>query len=97
MTLESLLPQLEFEPVVEEAVKHKIAKSRRQIEIIAETAYGSNDLDFPLCKRMPLTRLAVVTYLLAQKYTDYKSIGAAESIILDTFRDVSHRANLYYK
>lgn len=97
MTLESLLPQLEFEPVVEEAVKHKIAKSRRQIEIIAETAYGSNDLDFPLCKRMPLTRLAVVTYLLAQKYTDYKSIGAAESIILDTFRDVSHRANLHYK
>lgn len=97
MTLESLLPQLEFEPVVEEAVKQKIIKSRQQVKVIAESAYSSNDLDFPLCKRMPLTRLAVVTYLLAKKYEDYKSAGAADSIILDTFGDVSHRANLYYK
>lgn len=97
MTLESLLPQLAFEPDVEEAVKQKMTKSRRQIEAIAETAYSSDDLDFPLCKRMPLTRLAVVTYLLTQKYTDYKAVGAADNIILDTFRDVSLRANLYYK
>ena len=97
MTLESLLPQLAFEPVVEKAVKQKMIKSRRQIEGIAETAYRGNDLDFPLCKRMPLTRLAVVTYLLTQKYRDYQSVGAADGIILDTFRYVSHRANLYYK
>lgn len=97
MTLESLLPQLEFETIIEEAIKQKITKSRRQVEVIAETAYSSNDFDFPLCKRMPLTRLAVVTYLLAQKYADYKAIGAADGTILDTFRDVSLRANLYYK
>lgn len=97
MTLETLLPQLQFEFIVEEAVKQKITKNRRQIEAIAETAYSSNDFDFPLCRRMPLTRLAVVTYLLAQKYTEYKAIGVADGIILDTFRDVSLRANLYYK
>lgn len=96
MTLETLLPQLEFQFIIEEAVKQKITKDRRQIEAIAETAYSSNDFDFPLCKRMPLTRLAVVTYLLGQKYVEYKAIGVADDIILDTFRDVSLRANLYY-
>ena len=81
MTVESLLPQLEFEPIAEEAVRQKITKCRRQIEAIAETAYHGSDFDFPLCRRMPLTRLAAVTYLLAQKYTEYQAIGAAFCIV----------------
>ena len=97
MTLETLLPQLKFNSVIEDAVKQKIIKSRRQIEVIAETAYNSDNFAFPLCKRMPLTRLVVVVYLLLQKYADYKAIGVTDDIILDTFRDVSLRANLYYK
>lgn len=97
MTLETLLPQLEFQSIIEDAVKQKITKSKRQVEVIATTAYSSNDFDFPLCKRMPLTRLAVVTYLLVQKYAEYKAIGVTDGIILDTFRDVSLRTNLYYK
>ena len=97
MTIETLLPQLEFNSVIEDAVKQKIIKSRRQIEVIAETAYSSDNFAFPLCKRMPLTRLVVVVYLLSQKYADYKAIGVTDEIILNTFRDVSLRANLYYK
>ena len=97
MTLETLLPQLEFNSIIEDTVKQKIIKSRRQIEVIAETAYNSDNFDFPLCKRMPLTRLVVVVYLLSQKFAEYKAIGTTDEIILDTFRDVSLRANLYYK
>lgn len=97
MTLETLLPQLEFNSVIEDAVKQKIIKSRRQIEAIAETAYNSDNFDFPLCKRMPLTRLVVVAYLLSKKYAEYKAVGITDGIILDTFRDVSLRANLYHK
>ena len=97
MTLETLLPQLEFNSVIEDAIKQKMFKSRRQIEAIAETAYNSDNFDFPLCKRMPLTRLVVVAYLLSQKYADYKAIGVSDEIILGTFRDVSLRADLYYK
>jgi len=48
MTLDRLLPQLKFESIVEEAVKQKITKSRRRVEVIAETAYSSNNFDFPL-------------------------------------------------
>ena len=97
MILETLLPQLEFQSNIEDAVKQKMIKSRRQVEEIAATAYSSNDFDFLLRKRMPLTRLVVVIYLLTQKYVEYKAIGVTDEIILDTFRDVSLRANLYYK
>ena len=97
MTLETLLPQLKFQAVIEDAVKQKFTKNRRQVASIAETAYRSNDFDFPLCKRMPPTRLVVVVYLLSQKYAEYKAVGITDEIILDTFRDVSLRANLYYK
>ena len=97
MTLETLLPQLKFQAAIEDAVKQKFTNNRRQVVSIAETAYSSNDFDFPLCKRMPLTRLVVVVYLLSQKYAEYKAIGTTDEIIFDTFRDVSLRANLYYK
>lgn len=97
MILETLLPQLEFQSNIEDAVKQKMIKSRRQVEEIAANAYSSNDFDFLLCKRMPLTRLVVVVYLLTQKYAEYKAIGVTDEIILDTFSDVSLRANLYYK
>lgn len=84
MILETLLPQLEFQSNIEDAVKQKMIKSRRQVEEIAATAYSSNDFDFLLCKRMPLTRLVVVVYLLTQKYAEYKAIGVTDVIILDT-------------
>ena len=73
MILETLLPQLEFQSNIEDAVKQKMIKSRRQVEEIAATAYSSNDFDFLLCKRMPLTRLVVVVYLLTQKYAEYEN------------------------
>lgn len=97
MTLEKMLPELHLESVIEDAVNRKFTKDRRLIQEIAETAYSSDDFNFPLCKRMPLTRLVVVMYLLTIKYAEYKAIGVSDDIILDTFMDVSLRANLYYK
>lgn len=67
------------------------------IEKIAETAYDGENFDFVLCKRKPLTRLAVVTYLLLNKYNDYKAKEVSDNVIFDTFRDVSLRVKLYYK
>ena len=97
MDLETVLSELHFEPVIGKAVAEKIKKNERLIGEIAETAYGSNDFDFPLCKRMPLTRLAVVTYILKLKYSQYKAIGASDDVIWDTFGDVALRANYYWK
>ena len=97
MTLEKLLSELHFEIVIEEAVNRKIGKDMRFIKEIANTAYSGDNLSFSLCNRKPLTRLVVVIYLLTQKYAEYKALGVSDDIILDTFGDVSLRANLFFK
>ena len=96
MTLEKLISELCYRNDVEWAVLRKIHKDENIIKQIAETAYHGEDFNFALCRRVPLTRLAVVTYILLSKYDDYKSKKIPDNIIFDTFRDVSLRANLYY-
>lgn len=97
MTLETMISELHFTSDIEQAILRKIHKDEKLIDEIGETAYYGENINFALCKRMPLTRLSVVTYLLLRKYNDYKAKGISESIIFDTFRDVSLRAKLYYK
>lgn len=97
MTLETMISELHYTSDIEQAVLQKIRKDEKLIEKIAETAYYGENFDFALCRRMPLTRLAVVTYLLLRKYDGYKAKEVPNSIIFDTFRDVSLRAKLYYE
>lgn len=96
MTLGTLLSELHYKKEIELAVLQKIRKDERTIEKISDFAYHGEDLNFSLCGRMPLTRLAVVTYLLLRKYDDYRAKGIPDKVIFDTFRDVSLRAKLYY-
>ncbi len=96
MNIETMLEELRYPGEIEEAVLKKIRKDEKNIEKIAKTAYLGKDLNFELCRRMPLTRLSVVTYLLLQKYDEYKAKGVPDGIIFDTFRDVSLRSKLYY-
>ena len=70
MTLETMLSELHYTSDIEQAVLQKIRKDEKLIEKIAETAYQGEDFDFALCRRIPLTRLTVVTYLLLRKYDD---------------------------
>lgn len=95
--IENIVTELDYLQVIERDIMQKIHRNERQIEEIAATAYQGEDYDFPLCRRMPLTRLSVVTYLLIRKYHEYKSKGIPEDIIFDTFKDVSLRAALYYR
>ena len=97
MTLEALLSQLQFSDGVNRAVVEKMQKDRGLLKEIAETAYCGEIPDFALCRRAPLTRLAAVTCLLQEKYDVYRSLGVPDAVIFDTFRDVSLRANLYYR
>lgn len=95
MNLETMISELHYKSDIEQAVLQKISKDENLIEKIAETAYRGEDFNFALCEHTPLTRLAVVTYLLLRKYDDYKAKEIPDSIIFDTFRDVSVRAKLY--
>lgn len=96
MTLETLLSELHYKKEIESAVLQKIRRNEKAIEEISNFAYYGEDLNFALCRRMPLTRLAVVTYLLLRKYDDYRTKRTPDKVIFDTFRDVSLRAKLYY-
>lgn len=96
MNLEYLLSQLRYPSEIEQALRQKIHKDRKKIEQFAETAYQGENFNFPLCRRMPLTRLAVVTCLLPEKYEAYKEKNIPDAIIWDTFQDVSLRAKQYY-
>ena len=97
MNLEKIVSRLHYRTEIEQAVLQKIRKDKKLIEKLAGTAYHGENFHFALCKRMPLTRLAVVTYLLVYQYDAYKSKKIPDEIIFDTFRDVSLRANLYYE
>lgn len=94
LALDRLLEELRYPEAVEQAVREKLADPG--IGEIAASAYAGEDLDVALCRRMPLTRLAAITFLLLQSYGDYREKGAPDHIIFDTFRDVSLRAGLYY-
>ncbi len=96
MTLEKLIAELNYVSDIGQAVQRKILKDSNLIKKIAETAYCGENFNYALCRRMPLTRLAVITYLLLHKYDDYKSKEIPDNIIYDTFRDVYLRASLYY-
>lgn len=63
--------------------------------VLAEAAYSSTNFDYPIRKYTPADRLAVLVILLSKKYDAYQSMGVSREIILNTFRDVTLRANLY--
>ena len=77
----------------ESAVRSAILKNC--VKSAAKTAYCGEAPDFPLCKKMPVTRLSAVILLLCEKYDEYAAMGVPEKVIAETFRDVTLRANLY--
>lgn len=95
MDLENIIRELKFPSVIEQTIQSKIYED--ETRSLAKTAYTGENFEFELTKQSPVIRLVVVTYLLRQKYEEYKTKGVSDSIIFDTFRDVTLRAELYYK
>lgn len=95
MNLETLLAELEFSKHNADILRKEIASDCIRMDTLARQAYTGDHFDYPLCRQKPFTRLAVITYLLLDKYDDYRKIGVAEAIIFDTFRDLSLRAARY--
>lgn len=93
--LDKLFAELRYPDEIEQMIRSKIADSK--IVETAKTAYLGEEFNYNLCSRRPLTRLTVVTFLLLSKYDAYKEKGISDYIIFDTFRDVSLRAELYYR
>lgn len=95
LSLDELLAKLRFLEPVEHALRKKLRDPA--LPAIAKEAYAGEGFAFPLCRRMPLTRLSALAWLLVEAWDRYGARGVPEGIILDTFRDVSLRARLYYE
>lgn len=95
MTLEALLPRLEFACGIEDAIRREIHRDPERIRALAAEAYQGEAFDFRLRASGPLTRLAVVTWLLTEKYDAYRAKGMSDAAVFETFKDVSLRAGLY--
>lgn len=97
MQLEQLIPMLHFSPEIEQAVCQRIKEKEKTISEFSKNAYNGEYLCFPICRRVPLNRLATFVCLLPQIYQAYRDKGVDESVILDTFRDISLRANTLFQ
>ena len=97
MELYEIIKKLKFDQEIEEAVIKELEDNKERIENLSKTAYEKKDNKYLLCREDPLTRLVVVTYLLEGAYDIYNKRNIPEDIIIETFKDVSHRVNLNYR
>ena len=93
MEQQKILEILGLSPKTEKAVLAVLSK--KQTAEICEKAYSGEAPDYPILKRKPLTRLAVLINLLSKKYEEYLSLGVPEKVIAETFRDVTLRAEIF--
>lgn len=88
-----ILEILGLSPKTEKAVLAVLSK--KQTAKICKNAYSGEAPDYPILKRKPLTRLAVLINLLSEKYEEYLSLGVPGKVIAETFRDVTLRAEIF--
>lgn len=97
MNFESILRELDFPKNIANVVKRNYFEKKSEILKISETAYNSDSFDFPLLAYDLTTSLTVIINLLVDKYLDYEAKNISHDIIIDTFKDVSLRASLYFE
>lgn len=97
MTLHTMFSELHYRDQIQEAVEKEINRLGDTVDVLAEKAYQGEDFQFFLCDQAPTARLAVITYLLVEKYEAYRTLGISDDIIFDTFRDVTLRAEIYFR
>ena len=97
MTLHTMLSELHYRDQIQEAVQKEINRLGDTVEVLADKAYQGEDFQFFLCDQVPAVRLTVITCLLVEKYEEYRARGISDSIIFDTFQDVTLRAEIYFQ
>lgn len=97
MNFKNILRELKFPENIENIINRSYFEKESEIQKISETAYKSDSFDFPLLACDPTTSLTVIINLLVGKYLDYEAKNISHDIIIDTFKDVSLRASLYFE
>ena len=97
MYVYDIIKNLKFDQEIEEAVIKELEVNKDKIDALSEVAYEKENKKYRLCDEDPFTRLVVITNLLERTYDVYKKRNIPDDIIMETFRDVSHRVNLNYR
>lgn len=95
--MEAVFAILNLPTEAEKTVKKYLSDHWGEISVRSREAYEGEGPDFPICRRKPLTRLALITYLLAERKYFLESKHIDERIIASTFQDVTLRVKLYYQ
>lgn len=91
----TIIQQLNFDNEVEAFLMEYIQKHHKRLFSLVDFAYDSDDLDYPLCKKHPLTRLAVVCCKLTEVKQWFDSKHIPEAIFYDTVGDVGIKQKQY--
>lgn len=73
-----------------------VARNYGRMEALASKAYEGENPDFPICRLMPLSRLAVLVWKLTEIRQNYLKMAVSEEIYRDTIGDIALRQRLYY-
>lgn len=95
--VEAIFEMINLPDEAENAARKFLLKHWDNMPIFSNGAYDGEFPTFKICKRKPLTRLAIVVYLLAKTNHILKSKCVDEKIIEKTFQDVTLRVELYLK
>ncbi len=95
--IEAVFRMLKLPKNIEELVKEYLFRHWSEMPTLSNEAYKGEIPDFQICRRKPLTRLAIIIYLLTDKKRILESKDIDEKIIAETFQDVSLRAKLYFE
>lgn len=97
MILKEMISKLEFTNEIRYSLEKNRDNNITSWEKTAKNAYQGENFDFFLCHKSPFERLAVVVFLMAEKYDLYRKLGIPEDVIVDTFQDLSLRAGIYFE
>lgn len=96
-SLTDILNILSFSESILKEIQGFFERNEKRLVALGSEAFDGEVPSFPLLKRKPLTRLAVLCFLMVDQYRKYIGLGVPEKIIEDTFQDITLRANLYYE
>lgn len=95
--LTSLLNEIMMQESTIKEILFYLEKHVHQISKFANEAYLGDDFDYKIIHHHPFQRLVIICYKLLSYQKNFTTHGIPRQIMIDTFKDVTLRQELYLK
>lgn len=98
--LEAFKENIHMLQLDEEANGALLGYAQRNLDrmaVLAGAAYQGEIPEFPICRLMPLGRLAVLVWKLGEIKARYQEMGVDEGVVRETLADIALRQRLYFE